>query len=227
MPVIIQETNPDGTITEKPYEKVAERLERFRDECPIQDGWALIVQVSFPDKTRVLAEAVITDPEKRVVASGHSEKARGASDFTDAMVEWTSTAAIGRALGAAGYGTGELSTAEEILLSMKDRMPQQPVAGFGTQRGNGNNGRKPAPATRTSENHAIRPGNGNNSKISPKVLQVMEQMGLVPFNNPKITYAIKDGHLVIGGKVLPVGPKLDKAGFTWVGQDKTFVKPID
>jgi len=54
----------------------------------------------------------------------------------------------------------------------------------------------------------------------------MKGMGLVPFNNPNITYAIEDDQLVISGKAMTVGAKLSKVGFKWVPESKSFAKPI-
>jgi len=223
MPIRISDTNEDGTVSEKLYEKVAERLERFRKDCPISDGWSLTLNVTFPDKSRVLAEAVITDPENRRVASGHSEKMRGASEFTDATVEWTSTSAIGRALGAAGYGTGEIATADEILMALKEKL-ESGQAGI---RVNTDQSSPPAktPEKIPQSNGSSKGGNGG-PEIDPQILKVMKGMGLVPFNNPNITYAIEDDQLVIGGKAMTVGAKLSKVGFKWVPEWKSFAKPI-
>ncbi len=223
MPIKIIDTNEDGTVSEKLYEKVAERLERFRKECPISEGWSLTLTVTFPDKSRVLAEAVITDPENRKVASGHSEKARGASEFTDATVEWTSTSAIGRALGAAGYGTGEIATADEILMSIKEKLESE-QSGIRVKTDQSSAPAK-TPEKISKAKGSSKGGNGG-PEIDPEILKVMKGMGLVPFNNPHITYAIEDDQLVIGGKAMTVGAKLSKVGFKWIPESKSFAKPI-
>jgi hypothetical protein len=222
MPIKIIDTNEDGTVSEKLYEKVSERLERFRKDCPVSEGWGLTLTVTFPDKGRVLAEAVITDPEKRQVASGHSEKTRGASEFTDATVEWTSTSAIGRALGAAGYGTGEIATADEILMALKEKLESEKP---GIRMKKADQSPAKTPAKNNKGNGSSKGGNGG-PEIDPEILKIMKGMGLVPFNNPNITYAIEDDQLVIGGKAMTVGAKLSKVGFKWVPESKSFAKPI-
>lgn len=243
MPVKIIDTNGDGTVSEKLYEKVSERLERFRKDCSIQDGWGIKLDVRFPDKNRVLAEASIVDPEKRTVANGHAEKVRGASEFTESMVEWTSTTAIGRALGAAGYGTGEISTADEILLELRqkqqeegnDRESTKPImesssdptgsqpktdskTKTGRKKGNGSKDKVIGSASRG--------GSGGGPQVDPEIIKVLDQMGLVPFDSPQITYAVENGNLVLGGKVMPFGAKLSKVGFIWEPMTKSFVKSI-
>lgn len=224
MPIKIIDTNEDGTVSEKLYEKVAERLERFRKDCPVSEGWGLTLTVTFPDKSRVLAEAVITDPENRKVASGHSEKMRGASEFTDATVEWTSTSAIGRALGAAGYGTGEIATADEILMALKEKLESEQS---GIRMKNADQSSAKTPKKNDNKGNGSSKGGNGGPDIDPQILKVMKGMGLVPFNNPQITYAIEDDQLVIGGKAMTVGAKLSKVGFKWIPESKSFAKPIN
>jgi len=105
--------------SEKMYETVAERVRKFRDACPISEGWRLITSVTC-DGDRVVGVASVLDPNGNEVATGHAEEIRG-STFVNktSAVENCETSAIGRVLMAAGFGGGEFCSADELLLALK------------------------------------------------------------------------------------------------------------
>lgn len=118
--VLIQRKTKNGQIQETAYETVAERVRKFRADCPVKDGWALITEVQFPDEQRVVAIAKIIDPEGRLVATGTAEELRGASMINrTSAVENAETSAIGRCLAAAGYGFGEFCSADELAMALQ------------------------------------------------------------------------------------------------------------
>lgn len=83
----------------KPYLQVAHRLVWYREECPAGEIKTELCVIT-PDYCVV--KATVTNNEGRVVATGHKrEDGKSYADY----VEKAETGAIGRALGAAGYGT--------------------------------------------------------------------------------------------------------------------------
>ncbi len=101
------------------YETVAERLRKFREECPVSQGWALKTEVQA-DSEHVFATAWIVDPEGRTVAVGHAEEGRNTTMINKtSAVENAETSAIGRALMAAGFGGGEFASAEELRAALQ------------------------------------------------------------------------------------------------------------
>lgn len=83
----------------KPYLQVAYRIVWFREENP--KGNINTYPVEITTEYAIFA-ATVTDGEGKLLSSGHKREAKG--DFGD-YVEKAETGAIGRALGAAGYGT--------------------------------------------------------------------------------------------------------------------------
>ncbi|MBN2569819.1 MAG: hypothetical protein JXB42_10365 [Deltaproteobacteria bacterium] len=122
MPVIIEKKNKKtGTVEEKTYETVAERLRRFREKYPISSGWQVTTELFYDAKT-VRCEARIIDPDRRIVATGHAEEVRGNGLInTTSAVENCETSALGRALFTAGYGGGEFCSADELLSALKQQ----------------------------------------------------------------------------------------------------------
>ena len=54
MPVTIEkEIKNTGRKIQKIYETVAERVQKFRDACPVSEGWALTTEIAFPNENIV------------------------------------------------------------------------------------------------------------------------------------------------------------------------------
>ena len=111
----------------KKYKTVVLRVNEFRENCSIQDGWGVVTGVVYQDDDRVVMRAAIIDPEGRTVGSGHGEefRAQGKINKTSAM-ENAETSAIGRALASIGLGGEEYASADEVLraISQQDEKPE-------------------------------------------------------------------------------------------------------
>ena len=100
----------------KLYAPVYVRIALFRDEHPVSDGWGITAEIVHTDETSCLSRASITDPQGRVVSTGHKREHK--AHFPD-FEEKSLTGAVGRALLMAGYGTqyalDELDEGERIV----------------------------------------------------------------------------------------------------------------
>jgi len=100
----------------KLYAPVYVRIALFREEHPVSDGWGINAEIVDTDEVSCLSRASITDPQGRVVATGHKREHR--AHFPD-FEEKSLTGAVGRALLMAGYGTqyalDELDEGERIV----------------------------------------------------------------------------------------------------------------
>jgi len=100
----------------KLYAPVYVRIALFREEHPVADGWGITAEIVDTDDVSCLSRASITDPQGRVVATGHKREHR--AHFPD-FEEKSLTGAVGRALLMAGYGTqyalDELDEGERIV----------------------------------------------------------------------------------------------------------------
>ena len=100
----------------KLYAPVYVRIALFREDHPVADGWGITAEIVHTDETSCLSRASITDPDGRVVATGHKREHR--AHFPD-FEEKSLTGAVGRALLMAGYGTqyalDELDEGERIV----------------------------------------------------------------------------------------------------------------
>ncbi|MBF0121209.1 MAG: hypothetical protein HQK79_20440 [Desulfobacterales bacterium] len=118
---MIQIRKKDGSV--KLYETVAERLKKFREKFPIETGWKIITEITFPsDREKVVfCIAKIISPLNDIISTGHAEEIRDSSLINQtSAVENCETSAIGRALFSAGFGGGEFfCSAEEIALAEK------------------------------------------------------------------------------------------------------------
>lgn len=105
---------PAGVINirGKEYTTVALRVHQFRTECP---ALSLITEVLHRDVDCVVMKATITDEQGRVLATGHAEEYRKASEINrTSALENCETSAIGRALAAYGFGGTEFASADEV-----------------------------------------------------------------------------------------------------------------
>lgn len=96
----------------KQYETVALRIRKFRDSYP---KFTMSTEIIARDGDCVVMRAVISDEAGRVIATGHSEEQRKASQINrTSALENAETSAIGRALAAFGLGGTEFATADEV-----------------------------------------------------------------------------------------------------------------
>jgi hypothetical protein len=100
----------------KLYAPVYVRIALFREDHPVADGWGITAEIVSTDEVSCLSRACITDPDGRIVATGHKREHR--AHFPD-FEEKSLTGAVGRALLMAGYGTqyalDELDEGERIV----------------------------------------------------------------------------------------------------------------
>jgi len=107
----------------KQYLQVAGRILLFRADHPIDTGWAIKTTIMNATDTAVVFLAEIANPEGVVVASGHGRAvATQAGNYGGRIFEKAETAAIGRALANAGYGTDEVDETES-----PDHLADSPV----------------------------------------------------------------------------------------------------
>lgn len=100
-------------IRGKAYKSVALRVQEFRADHP---DWSLTADVVQRDPECVVMKAAVADEQGRIVATGHAEEYRKASQINrTSALENAETSAIGRALAAAGYGGTEFASANEVV----------------------------------------------------------------------------------------------------------------
>ena len=96
----------------KSYLTVAYRIEKFREDYPAHTINTLIIDRSEHD---VVMKAEIADETGRVIASGHAEEKRAASQINKtSALENCETSAIGRALAFFGLAGTEIASADEV-----------------------------------------------------------------------------------------------------------------
>ena len=94
------------------YQTVALRVQTFRSDHP---DYSLTTEMVDRNDEFVVFRATIADVEKRVLATGHAEEYRRASQINKtSALENAETSAIGRALAALGYGGTEFASANEV-----------------------------------------------------------------------------------------------------------------
>ena len=100
------------SIHGKQYQTVALRVKNFREKYPLFSLQTIIVH---RDSELVVMMAAISDDKGRVIATGHSEEVRKASQINrTSALENAETSAIGRALASFGLGGTEFATADEV-----------------------------------------------------------------------------------------------------------------
>lgn len=120
---------PAGVINirGKEYTTVALRVHQFRAERPTL---SLITEVLHRDADCVVMRAVISDEQGRVLATGHAEEYRKASEINrTSALENCETSAIGRALASLGFGGTEFASADEVTRAINGQKGEavQPV----------------------------------------------------------------------------------------------------
>src|SRR5512146_2411691 len=100
------------SIHGKDYFTVAKRVQMFREKYP---SFSLTTEIIHRDTELVVMKATICDLEGRVLATGHSEEVRKATQINrTSALENAETSAIGRALAAFGLGGTEFASADEV-----------------------------------------------------------------------------------------------------------------
>lgn len=96
----------------KEYLTVARRVGTFREKHPLL---TIVTEIVSRDAECVVMKAIIADEHGRILASGHSEEQRKASQINrTSALENAETSAIGRALAAFGFGGTEFASADEV-----------------------------------------------------------------------------------------------------------------
>jgi hypothetical protein len=114
------------SIHGKQYKTVVLRVNEFRENCSIQDGWGVNTSIVYHDDDKVIVCARITDPDGRVVGSGHGEEFRADGNINKtSALENAETSALGRCLSSIGLGGEEYASADEVLraISQQDEKP--------------------------------------------------------------------------------------------------------
>ncbi len=98
-------------IRGKEYKTVALRVSEFREKHPLFSLTTTIVEAGDP----VIVRAEIADESGRIIATGHAEELRSASQINKtSALENCETSAIGRALAAFGLAGSEFASADEV-----------------------------------------------------------------------------------------------------------------
>jgi hypothetical protein len=107
-------------IRGKEYMTVALRVQHFREVHP---DWSIVTQIVHRDADEVVMVASILNEQNRIIATGHAEEKRKASQINStSALENCETSAIGRALAGAGFGGSEFASANEV----QNAIQQQP-----------------------------------------------------------------------------------------------------
>lgn len=96
------------------YETVAYRVHKFRDD-PQYMGFCIRTSIFHHDDNKVVIRCEIWDANHTLIATGHAEEFREASDINrTSALENAETSAIGRALACLGIGGTEFASANEV-----------------------------------------------------------------------------------------------------------------
>jgi len=110
-------------IRGKEYQTVALRVQKFREAHP---DWSIITALVSRDSETVVMLASVMDNQNRIIATGHAEEFRNASQINStSALENCETSAIGRALAAAGFGGTEFASANEVQNAIHQQSPKK------------------------------------------------------------------------------------------------------
>ncbi|MFZ5572885.1 MAG: hypothetical protein ACOZF0_21000 [Thermodesulfobacteriota bacterium] len=212
MAVIIK----DKQGNEKHYETVAERVRKFRDKFPVDSGWRIVPEISFPSEDTVLCKTAIVNPDGIVVAIGTAEEVRSASFVNKtSAVENCETSAIGRALFSAGFGGGEFCSADELYTALINNQELEKA--------------KDAAFANGTATHATQPRQPSNEKRNPSDLSKIDDFGFL--EEIGLGIKIADGHLVVTegkkGVIYKHRGMLKSSGFRFNGETKEWVRPLN
>jgi hypothetical protein len=108
-------------IKGKEYMTVALRVQNFREAHP---DWSIVTQIVHRDENEVVMVATILNDQGRILATGHAEEKRKASQINStSALENCETSAIGRALAGAGFGGSEFASANEVQNAIQQQSP--------------------------------------------------------------------------------------------------------
>lgn len=108
-------------IRGKEYMTVALRVQQFREAHP---DWSIVTQIVHRDENEVVMVATILNDQGRIIATGHAEEKRKASQINStSALENCETSAIGRALAGAGFGGSEFASANEVQNAIAQQNP--------------------------------------------------------------------------------------------------------
>lgn len=114
-------------IRGKEYQTVALRVSNFRESFP---QFSLVTEVLHRDVDCVVMKATISNDSGRVMATGHAEEYRKASEINrTSALENAETSAIGRALAAMGLGGTEFASADEVARAVSGAKGEAKRAG--------------------------------------------------------------------------------------------------
>lgn len=109
-------------IRGKEYMTVALRVQQFREKHP---DWSIETEIVHRDADEVVMLASIVNEHGRIIATGHAEEKRKASQINStSALENAETSAIGRALAAAGFGGTEFASANEVQNAIQQQKPR-------------------------------------------------------------------------------------------------------
>ena len=92
------------------YAQVQVRVKAFRKAYPIETGWAIVSELLEDSERCIWWRATIVNPEGVIVANGDKRTIAGKD-----KLEVCQTGAIGRALYFAGFGDGQIASAEDMV----------------------------------------------------------------------------------------------------------------
>jgi hypothetical protein len=108
-------------IKGRDYQTVAFRVQKFREAHP---DWSIVTQIVHRDENEVVMVATILNDQGRILATGHAEEKRKASQINStSALENCETSAIGRALAGAGFGGSEFASANEVQNAIQQQSP--------------------------------------------------------------------------------------------------------
>ena len=204
----------DKQGNEKHYETVAERVRKFRDKFPVDSGWRIVPEVSFPKEDTVLCRTEIIDPEGVIVATGTAEEVRseGYVNQTSA-VENCETSSIGRALFSAGFGGGEFCSADELYAALSKGQELEIAGSKASSSGNGK-------AKDTGK------GNGNGKRTD---FSKVDDFGFL--EDIGMGIKVEDGQVVVTegkkGIIYKHRGILKSSGFRFNGDTKQWTRPLN
>ena len=100
-------------IKGKNYVPVTERVKEFHEKYP---DFTVLTEIISLDETSVLMKATVYDPDGKILAVGHAQEDRNASNINKtSYVENCETSAVGRAIGMLGIGIdASMASADEV-----------------------------------------------------------------------------------------------------------------
>lgn len=99
----------------KEYLTVAYRVQEFRKEHSIKDGWSIVTEIITANEQLVIIKAIIRNHANVIIGTGHAEEYRSISRINKtSALENCETSAIGRALASAGFAGSEFASANEV-----------------------------------------------------------------------------------------------------------------